>query len=52
MKIGSTVSRNFATGEMFSYDFSGYTVGDKLSIKYQGNEWRGAYEIIFGEVAE
>ena len=52
LKIGSTVNRRFATGEMFSYDFSGYTVGDKLSIQYDGNEWRGAYEIIFGEVVE
>ena len=52
LKIGSTVTRNFATGEMFSYDFSGYTVGDKLTIQYQGNEWRGAYELIFGEVVE
>lgn len=52
LKIGSTVNRRFATGEMFSYDFSGYTVGDKLSIQYDGNEWRGAYELIFGEVVE
>lgn len=52
LKIGSTVIKNFAAGEMFSYDFSTSTVGDKLAIKYYGNEWRGAYEIIFGEVVE
>lgn len=52
LKIGSTVVKNFAAGDMFSYDFSTSTVGDKLAIKYYGNEWRGAYEIIFGEVVE
>lgn len=52
LKIGSTVNRRFATGEMISYDFSDYTVGDKLSIQYDGNDWRGTYEVIFGEVVE
>lgn len=39
-------------GGQYGYDFSTATVGDKLKIKYAGNEWRGAYEIIFGEVVE
>lgn len=35
-----------------TYDFTNATVGDKLKIKWYGNEWRGAYEIVFGEVVE
>lgn len=35
-----------------SYDFSTATVGDKLKIKWYGNDWCGAYELIFGEVVE
>lgn len=35
-----------------SYDFTNIEVGTKLKIKYNGNEWRGAYELIFGEVVE
>lgn len=35
-----------------SYDFTNIAVGTKLKIKYNGNEWRGAYEVIFGEVVE
>ena len=35
-----------------SYDFTNATVGDKLKIKWNGNEWCGAYELIFGEVVE
>lgn len=41
-----------AAGGQYGYDFSTATVGDKLKIKYSGNEWRGAYEVIFGEVVE
>ena len=39
-------------GGQYGHDFSTATVGDKLKIKYSGNEWRGAYEVIFGEVVE
>lgn len=35
-----------------SYDFTNATVGDKLKIKWYGNNWCGAYELIFGEVVE
>ena len=35
-----------------SYDFTNIEVGTKLKLKYIGNEWRGAYELIFGEVVE
>lgn len=33
-----------------SYDFTNIDVGTKLKLTYNGNDWRGAYEIIFGEV--
>lgn len=54
LKIGSTVNRWFNgwANTTMTYDFSTFTVGDKLTIRYEGNEWRGAYEIIFGEVVE
>ena len=54
LKIGSTVNRYFngRVNVTMSYDFSTFNVGDKLSIKYEGNQWRGAYEVIFGEVVE
>ena len=54
LKIGSTVNRWFNgwANTTMSYDFSTFNVGDKLSIQYEGNEWRGAYEVIFGEVVE
>lgn len=35
-----------------TYDFSTATVGDKLKAVFGGNDWRGAYEIVFGEVVE
>lgn len=40
------------TPSVSTYDFSNATVGDKLRIKWYGNEWRGAYELVFGEVVE
>lgn len=54
LKIGSTVNRWFNgwANTTMTYDFSTFTVGDKLTIRYEGNEWRGAYEVIFGEVVE
>lgn len=41
-----------SVGGQYGHDFSSATVGDKLKIKYSGNEWCGAYELIFGEVVE
>ena len=54
LKIGSTVNNRFNAwlGPTMTYNFSTFNVGDKLSIKYEGNQWRGAYEVIFGEVVE
>ena len=54
LKIGSTVNNRFNAwlSPSMSYDFSTFNVGDKLSIHYDGNNWRGAYDIIFGEVVE
>lgn len=54
LKIGQITQQFFRTGDQprYSFDFSQYTVGDKLSIKFNGNRWRGAYEVIFGEVVE
>ena len=54
LKIGNTVNRWFNgwANITMNYDFSTFTVGDKLSIQYTGNSWRGAYEVIFGEVVE
>ena len=54
MKIGSTVNKwfNGRVNVTMNYDFSTFTVGDKLSIQYEGNQWRGAYNVIFGEVVE
>lgn len=40
------------TPSVASYDFTNATVGDKLKIKWYGNDWCGAYELIFGEVVE
>ena len=40
------------TPSVASYDFTNATVGDKLKIKWNGNDWCGAYELIFGEVVE
>ena len=35
-----------------TYDFTNATVGNKLKAVFRGNEWRGAYDVIFGEVVE
>lgn len=49
--VGDTViSRN--STDTVSYDFTNIAVGTKIKLTYSGNEWRGAYEIIFGEVVE
>lgn len=54
LKIGEITQQYFHPVDQpfYSFDFSQYTVGDKLSIKFDGSAWRGAYEIIFGEVIE
>ena len=40
------------TPSVAHYDFTNATVGDKLKIKWYGNDWCGAYELVFGEVVE
>ena len=54
LKIGSTVNEwfNGQANTTKGYDVSTFTVGDKLSIHYEGNDWQGAYDVIFGEVVE
>lgn len=54
LKIGQITQQYFHPVDQpqFNFDFSQYTVGDKLSLNFDGNRWRGAYEIIFGEVVE
>ena len=54
LKIGQITQQFFHPGDQpqYSFDFSKYTVGDKLSLKFDGSKWRGAYEVIFGEVVE
>lgn len=54
LKIGQVTQQYFHPVDQprHSFDFSKYTVGDKLSIKFDGSAWRGAYEVIFGEVVE
>lgn len=49
--VGQTVITRNST-DTVSYDFTNIEIGTKLKLTYQGNEWRGAYEIIFGEVVE
>ena len=49
--VGETaITRNSL--DTVSYDFTNIAVGTKLKLAYNGNEWRGAYEVIFGEVVE
>ena len=49
--VGDTIILRNST-DTVSYDFTNIAAGTKLKLVYQGNEWRGAYEIIFGEVVE
>lgn len=49
--VGETVITRNST-DTVSYDFTNIAVGTKLKLTYHGNDWRGAYEIIFGEVVE
>ena len=53
-KIGQITNQSIDIYQQpqFNFDFSQYSVGDKLSIVFNGNTWRGAYEVIFGEVVE
>lgn len=54
LKIGEITQHYFRPVDQpsFNFDFSQYTVGDKVSIKFDGSAWRGAYEVVFGEVVE
>ena len=54
LKIGQITQQFFRPGDQprYSFDFSQYTVGDKLSIKFNGNKWRGAYDVTPGEEVE
>ena len=54
LKIGQITQQFFHPVDQpqFNFNFSQYTVGDKLSLKFDGSRWRGAYEVIFGEVVE
>ena len=48
----SIIGSEAGTPSVATYDFTNATVGDKLKIKWYGNDWCGAYELIFGEVVE
>lgn len=54
LKIGNqTISRwQDGTRQTLTYDFTNTAVGTKISVVFSGNEWRGAYNIIIGEVVE
>ena len=54
LKVGNqTISYwNDSTNQTYKYDFTNTEVGTKISVNFSGNEWRGAYEVIFGEVVE
>lgn len=49
--VGDQVIQNNSLDNL-NYDFTNVEVGTKLKFKYVGNKWRGAYEIIFGEVVD
>ena len=54
LKVGNqTISYwNDSTNQTYKYDFTNTEVGTKISLEFSGNQWRGAYNIIFGEVVE
>ena len=54
LMIGNqTISRwQDGTKQTLKYDFTNTEVGTKISVVFSGNEWRGAYNIIIGEVIE
>lgn len=54
LMIGNqTISRwQDGTVQTLRYDFTNTAVGTKISVVFSGNEWRGAYNIIIGEVVE
>lgn len=54
LMIGNkTISRwQDGTAQTLTYDFTNTEVGTKISVMFSGNEWRGAYNIIIGEVIE
>lgn len=54
LKIGNTTISRWQDGtrQTLSYDFTNTEVGTKISVVFSGNEWRGGYNIIIGEVVE
>lgn len=54
LMIGNqTISRwQDGTVQTLGYDFTNTAVGTKISVVFSGNNWRGAYNIIIGEVVE
>lgn len=52
--IGTTTISRWQDGtrQTLQYDFTNTEVGTKISVVFSGNEWRGAYNIIIGEVVE
>ena len=52
--VGDTKIQDFQYIYNFTkaYDFSSSEVGTKVSVRYKGDVWRGAYNIIIGEVVE
>lgn len=54
LMIGNTTISRWQDGtrQTLQYDFTNTEVGTKISVVFSGNEWRGAYNIIIGEVVE
>lgn len=54
LKVGNTTISRWQDGtrQTLKYDFTNVEVGTKISVVFSGNEWRGAYNIIIGEVVE
>lgn len=54
LMIGNTTISRWQDGtrQTLTYDFTNTEVGTKISVVFSGNEWRGAYNIIIGEVVE
>ena len=54
LMIGNTTISRWQdyTKQTLHYDFTNTEVGTKISVEFSGNQWRGAYKVIFGEVVE
>lgn len=54
LMIGNkTISRwQDSTIQTLTYNFTNTEVGTKISVSFSGNEWRGGYNIVIGEVVE